>query len=107
MYVSDGFTHDDDVMHEPSVTKTFLTACIWLKPFSTEVFASRPIRSVPISWLALPGNDVLTYDRIFLYPAASSISAADFDISCCMAFSLSLNSQSIVSVFRPHLSFLS
>ena len=49
MYVSDGFTHADDTMPEPSVTKTFGASHTWLCEFSTDVFGSRPMRAVPIS----------------------------------------------------------
>ena len=37
MYVNDGFTHDDDTMHEPSVTNTFGASHTWLKRLSTDV----------------------------------------------------------------------
>ena len=49
MYVSEGFTHADDVMHEPSVTKTLGASYTWLFTFRTDVFGSRPMRAVPIS----------------------------------------------------------
>ena len=55
IYVSDGFTHELDVMQAPSVTNTFFTACTWFQPLRTEVFGSRPMRAVPISWIAVPG----------------------------------------------------
>jgi hypothetical protein len=58
-------THDADVMHAPSVTKTFGAACTWFQPFSTDVFGSRPIRAVPISWMhnpgALPSSNGVTF----------------------------------------------
>src|SRR5262249_16939847 len=56
MYVSDGFWHAADVMHEPSVTNTFGASHTWLCAFSTEVFGSRPMRAVPISWMPIPGK---------------------------------------------------
>src|SRR5690606_25962967 len=54
MYVSDGFTHEPEVIHAPSVTNTFNASQTWLWPLSTEVFGSRPIRAVPISWIPWP-----------------------------------------------------
>ena len=45
----------DEVMHEPSVTKRFGTSWAWLYSLSTEVWGSRPIRAVPISWMPSPG----------------------------------------------------
>src|SRR5258708_2273039 len=49
MYVSDGFTHEADVMHAPSDMKRFFASCAWLCSFKTEVLGSRPMRAVPIS----------------------------------------------------------
>jgi hypothetical protein len=49
MYVSDGFTHDAEVMQAPSVTKTLGASHTWLWAFKTDVLGSRPIRAVPIS----------------------------------------------------------
>src|SRR6185503_6864169 len=49
MYVSDGFTHDDDTMHEPSVTNTFGASHTWFQRLSTDVRGSLPMRAVPLS----------------------------------------------------------
>ena len=56
MYVSDGLTHAAEVMHAPSVTNTFGASHTWLWPLSTDVFGSRPMRAVPISWMPMPGK---------------------------------------------------
>src|SRR5213080_2786213 len=56
MYVMDGFWHAVDAMQAPSVTHRFFTSWHWLWPFSTDVFGSRPIRAVPISWIVRPGG---------------------------------------------------
>src|SRR4029453_10024598 len=42
-------------MQAPSVTKTFGTVWTWFHPFRIDVFGSRPIRAVPISWMHRPG----------------------------------------------------
>ena len=49
MYVNDGFTHDEDTMHEPSVTNTFGASQTWFQRFSTDDYGSLPMRAVPIS----------------------------------------------------------
>ena len=63
-------------MHAPSVTKTFGASWTWLCAFSTDVFGSRPMRAVPISWMPMPGARRSSNVVTFLTPAASSISAA-------------------------------
>src|SRR5215471_723162 len=56
MYVSDGFTQEEETMQAPSVRKRFFASWAWLCWLSTEVFGSRPMRAVPISWMARPGG---------------------------------------------------
>src|SRR5437763_17085402 len=52
MYVSDGFTQEEETMHAPSVRNRFLASCAGLCALSTEVLGWRPMRAVHISWLA-------------------------------------------------------
>ncbi len=87
MYVSDGFTHEEETMPAPSVTNKFLASCNWLCGFSTEVLGSCPIRAVPISWMVSPGALSSTNGSISCAPDADSISAAVIAISCKSAFS--------------------
>src|SRR5439155_15021744 len=56
MYVMEGFWFADEAMQAPSVTNRFFTSWHWLWAFRTEVFGSRPIRAVPISWIVRPGG---------------------------------------------------
>src|SRR3989449_3806015 len=75
----DGFWFADEAIQAPSVTNRFFTWWHWLWAFSTDVFGSRPIRAVPISWIVRPGGLSSTNDVTSLAPAASSISAAVTD----------------------------
>src|SRR5215203_5409719 len=50
----EGFTHDALAITEPSVTNRFGTSCAWQNPLTAEVFGSRPMRAVPISWMPRP-----------------------------------------------------
>ena len=75
-------------MHAPSVTNTFFTSWHWLCAFNTDVFGSRPIRAVPISWMVKPGGFSSTNGAMSRAPAASSISAAVTDMSCSSLRSL-------------------
>src|SRR3989442_2751713 len=43
-------------MQAPSVTNRFFTSWHWLWAFKTDVFGSRPMRAVPISWMVRPGG---------------------------------------------------
>ena len=52
--MSDGFWQALDVMQAPSVTNRFGTSHDWFQPFSTDVFGSRPMRTVPISCTLKP-----------------------------------------------------
>ena len=56
--MSEGFTHAEEAIAPPSVMKRFLTSCDWLRALSTEVLGSRPMRAVPISWMAKPGGSL-------------------------------------------------
>src|SRR5690606_31551207 len=56
MWVSDGLTQLAEVMQAPSVTYTLGASQTGLCALSTEVFGSRPLRAVAISWIALPGT---------------------------------------------------
>src|SRR3954451_603105 len=105
MYVSDGLTHDADTMHEPSVTNTFGASHTWLCAFNTDVFGSRPMRAVPISWMPMPGKYWLSYVRTFFTPVCSSMSPMSAIMSLRMRASFSPVAQSILSTGRPHLSF--
>src|SRR5215471_19127059 len=98
MYVSDGFTHDAEVMHAPSVMKRFGMSCTWLCAFRTEVFGSRPMRAVPISWMPSPGGVISEKTPISFAPEAAKISAACTEMSRDIAFSLSCHLQLMVSV---------
>jgi hypothetical protein len=63
-------------MHEPSVMNKLRTSCAWLRPFSTEVAGSCPMRAVPISWTEWPGGWVSPSGATFSNPAAVSICIA-------------------------------
>src|SRR5437763_3662347 len=102
MYVMDGFTHDVLAMQEPSVTKRFGTSCDWLCAFNTDVFGSRPMRTVPISWTLKPIGALSSYVRTFLHPAASSISAHCVFMSSRRARSLPLHDQWMCTMGMPH-----
>src|SRR5437870_2981648 len=80
MYVMDGFWHAVDAMQAPSVTNTFFTSWHWLWAFKTDVFGSRPMRAVPISWIVRPGGLSSTNVWMSRAPAASSISAPVTDL---------------------------
>jgi hypothetical protein len=103
--VSDGFTHEAEVMQLPSVTKTFGASHTWLWALSTDVFGSRPMRAVPISWMPMPGKYWLSYVRTFFTPVCSSMSAMSAIMSLRMRASFSPVAQSILSTGSPHLSF--
>src|SRR5256886_11485170 len=90
----DGFWFADEAIQAPSVTNRFFTSWHWLWAFSTDVFGSRPIRAVPISWIVRPGGLSSTNDVTSLAPAASSISAAVTDMSLSSLRSLSLQTRS-------------
>src|SRR5437773_2498123 len=75
----DGFWFADEAIQAPSVTNRFFTSWHWLWAFSTDVFGSRPIRAVPISWIVRPGGLSSTNDVTSLAPAASSMSAAPLE----------------------------
>src|SRR5690348_10743538 len=105
----DGFTHDELAMEAPSVTNRLGTSWAWLYALSTDVLEFRPIRAVPISWIANPGSApswsppvYASYVRTFLHPAASSISAADAAMSLRIASSLSPQVQWIFSNGMPN-----
>src|SRR5882724_10046716 len=89
----DGFWFADEAMQAPSVTNRFFTSWHWLWAFSTDVFGSRPIRAVPISWIVRPGGLSSTNDDTSFAPAAASISAAVTDMSLSSLRSLSLHTQ--------------
>src|SRR5258708_32112024 len=86
----DGFWFADEAMQAPSVTNRFFTSWHWLWAFSTDVFGSRPIRAVPISWIVGPGGLSSTDDDTSFAPAASGISAAVTDMSLSRLRSLAL-----------------
>ena len=104
--MSDGFTQAADTMHEPSVTKTFGASHTWLCELSTDVFGSRPMRAVPISWMPMPGEVAVVVDV-----ARSSRRAPRASRPCrpsCrvrIRRSFSPVAQSILSTGSPHLSF--
>ena len=56
MYVSDGFWHADDAMHEPSVTKTFGASHTWFHELSTDDFGSAPCAPCPSRECPCPGS---------------------------------------------------
>src|SRR5436190_19209502 len=101
----EGFTHEDDAMHAPSVTNRLGTSHAWLLALSTDVLGSRPMRAVPISWMVRPGALSETKGWISVAPAAESFSAAATDMSLIRARSLSLLVQWILSAGMPHASF--
>src|SRR5437870_13674269 len=64
----DGFWFADEAIQAPSVTNRFFTSWHWLWAFSTDVFGSRPIRAVPISWIVRPGGLSSTRVRAAAHP---------------------------------------
>src|SRR5438046_4009916 len=100
----DGFWFADEAVQAPSVTNRFFASWHWLWAFSTDVFGSRPIRAVPISWIVRPGGLSSTNDVTSLAPAASSISAAVTDMSLSTLRSLSLQTQWLRGTGVPHAS---
>src|SRR5581483_3402327 len=98
----DGFTQDEDTMHEPSVTNRLATSCAWFHELSTDALGSFPMRAVPISWIAKPG--ALSSIKVWISsaPAAASISAAAMDASFISAHSFSPYLQVIFSAGMPH-----
>src|SRR6185503_13210111 len=103
--VSVGFWHADDTNDDPSATTMLETSCDWQNGFSTDFFGSVPMRAVPTSWIAIPGISVPVVMRMFLAPAASSISAALTAASCIIAFSLAPCAMLMRSAGIPQASF--
>src|SRR5205809_7864026 len=97
----EGFTHEDDAMHAPSVTNRLGTSHAWLLALSTDVLGSRPMRAEPISWMVRPGALSETKGWISVAPAAESISAAATDMSFVSARSLSLQVQALLDAGLP------
>src|SRR5207249_2898082 len=67
----DGFWFADEAIQAPSVTNRFFTSWHWLWAFRTEVFGSRPIRAVPLSWIVRPGGLSSTNGVMSFAPVAS------------------------------------
>ena len=76
----------------------------WFQPLRTDVFGSRPMRAVPISWIVLPGGLFSTNGLMSCAPAAASISAAAMDASFRIARSFSPKRQLILSTGMPYAS---
>src|ERR1035437_662783 len=58
MMVSVGFLSGLVTNGAASATNRFLTSCAWQFLFNTDVLASLPMRTVPSSWMTMPGTEM-------------------------------------------------